>query len=337
MRKNRYRARTGLLAFHPREGSLEKKKGIVQCIPKDIMAQILTSNSLRCWRDSNDTEVAYVSRASEGKYLAKAGSKRLPDDVRADRMVGKNMKILSFKPPNPDAWPYVKGMEDDDAAIALARESLGLSRVAQGGKKRQRDESPEQGELNTEACGPQNKRPRSAGIEGAEVSRPSRVRAKTNCATLPSTNVEPFVVLNSTSDPLQHSSGPNEYPLAAGAVSRDPVAASNSIGTVNTVPDAPPSQPNLGRAQDRTVKKSTLVEDTQAATRKTSTHALFSPESTAHPELDEANSHESQTGEVPTTGQESILGDYYPEGIGYEDVTLAEIDEWDPPPWDGRD
>ncbi|KAL8970145.1 MAG: hypothetical protein Q9197_003961 [Variospora fuerteventurae] len=316
---------TGLLAFHPREGSLEKKKAIVQCTPKDIMAQILTSNSLRCWRDSNDTEVAYVSKASEGKYLAKAGSKRLPDDVRADRMVGKNMKILSFKPPNPDAWPYVKGIEDDDAAIALARESLGLSQVAQGGKKRQRSESPEEGELNTEACGPQNKRPRSAGVEGAEVSRPSRVRAKMNGATLPSTNGEPFTVLNPTSDPMHHSSGPNEYPSAAGAASRDPVPASNIIGMVNKMPDAPPSQANLGQARDRTAEKATLVEDTPA---------LFSPEPTAHPELDEANTYESQTGVVPTTGQESILGDYYPEGIRYEDVTIAEIDEWDPPPWD---
>ncbi|KAI4143259.1 MAG: hypothetical protein LQ341_002960 [Variospora aurantia] len=336
MRKNRYRARTGLLAFHPREGSLEKKKSIVQCIPKDFMAQILTSNSLRCWRDSNDTEVAYVSKASEGKHLAKAGSKRLPDDVRADRMVGKNMKILSFKPPNPDAWPYVKGIEDDDAAIALASKSLGLSRVAQGGKKRQRDESPEQGELNTEACRPQNKRPRSAGIEGAEISRASRVRTKVNRATLPSTNVEPFTVLNSASDPMQHSSGPNEYPLAAGAASCDPVPASDIISRMNTVPDAPPSQPNLGQAQDRTAEESTLVEDTQAATRKTSTDALFSPEPTAHPELDEANTYENQTGGVPTMGEESILGDY-PEGIGYEDVTVAEIEEWDPPPWDGRD
>ncbi|KAL8988099.1 MAG: hypothetical protein Q9177_002772 [Variospora cf. flavescens] len=324
MRKNRYRARIGLLAFHPREGSLEKKKAIVQCIPKDIMAQILTSNSLRCWRDSNDTEVAYVSKASEGKHLAKAGSKRLPDDVRADRMVGKNMKILSFKPPNPDAWPYVKGIDDDDAAIALARESLGLSRVAQGGRKRQRDESPEQGELNTEACRPQNKRPRRAGVEGAEVSRLSRVQAKMNGATLPSTNAEPFVVLNS---------GPNEYPLAPGAASCDPVPASNIIGTVNTVPDAPPSQPNLGQTQDRMAEKSTVVEDTQAATRKTSTHALFSPEPTTHPALDEANTYENQTGGVPITGKESIPGDY-PEGIGYEDVTIAEIDEWDPPPWD---
>ncbi|KAL8645408.1 MAG: hypothetical protein Q9210_006719 [Variospora velana] len=358
MRRNRYRARTGLLAFHPREGSLEKKKALVQCIPKNIMAQILTSNSLRCWRDSNDMEIAYVSKASEGKHLAKAGSKRLPDDVRADRMVAKNLKLLGLKLPNPDAWPYVKGMEDDDAAIALARESLGLSRVAQGGKKRQRDESPEQGELNTEACRLPNKRPRSAGVEGAEASKPSRVWAKMNYATLPSINVEPFTVLNSTSYPMQHSSGPNEYPLAAGGASHDPIPASSTISTVNTVPDAPPSQPNLGQARDRMAEKATLVDDTQTATRKASAHALFSSEPPAHPELaqqpvpgtdiedwfnfdrvgtisstSKANTYESQTWGVPMIGEESVLGDY-PEGIGYEDPTIAGIGEWDPPPWD---
>lgn len=81
MRRIRYRTRAGLLSFQPREGSLEKKKALVQCIPKDIMAQILTSNSLRCWRDNNDQEIAYISKASEGKHFAKAGPRRLPDGM----------------------------------------------------------------------------------------------------------------------------------------------------------------------------------------------------------------------------------------------------------------
>ncbi|KAI4086935.1 MAG: hypothetical protein LQ344_007161 [Seirophora lacunosa] len=274
MRRIRYRTRAGLLSFQPREGSLEKKKALVQCIPKDIMAQILTSNSLRCWRDNNDQEIAYISKASEGKHFAKAGPRRLPDDVRADRKVPKDMKLLDFKLPNPEAWPYVKGIEDDDAAIGLALASLGSSPAASGGKKRQRDESPESAESNTEAGRPQNKRRRSAGDEGAEALKPG---TNVTCATSRSTNFEPFPLLNSPFSPTQYSVGLHDYPSASGAAPHYPAEMSNTRATVKAVAEATPSQPSLGQAADWMPQEANLAGDTQDATRK-SIDYLFSPE-----------------------------------------------------------
>lgn len=184
------------------------------------------------------------------------------------------MKLLDFKLPNPEAWPYVKGIEDDDAAIGLALASLGSSPAASGGKKRQRDESPESAESNTEAGRPQNKRRRSAGDEGAEALKPG---TNVTCATSRSTNFEPFPLLNSPFSPTQYSVGLHDYPSASGAAPHYPAEMSNTRATVKAVAEATPSQPSLGQAADWMPQEANLAGDTQDATRK-SIDYLFSPE-----------------------------------------------------------
>ncbi|KAI4140356.1 MAG: hypothetical protein L6R39_005838 [Caloplaca ligustica] len=126
MRRIRFRHRAGLLAHHQREGSREKKKALVQCIPADTMSRILVENSVRCWRDMTEQEIIYMERVSVGQHLNKAGSQRLTDEVRKDRMMPNDLKMMDFKPVNEEAWPYINGIDDDDAAVSAARIGLGL-------------------------------------------------------------------------------------------------------------------------------------------------------------------------------------------------------------------
>ncbi|KAI4125881.1 MAG: hypothetical protein LQ338_004025 [Usnochroma carphineum] len=155
MRRIRFRDQASLIAQDPRDGSLEKKKSLIQCIPAEVMNQILVDNSVRCWRDLTKQEITFINTVNAGQHLNKAGSKRLTDEVRGDRMVPSNLKLLDFKPVNEVAWPYVDGLHDDEGAIALARVSLGLPPTglphdatpelqtqgpAKEGKKRARDE-----------------------------------------------------------------------------------------------------------------------------------------------------------------------------------------------------
>ncbi|KAI4176100.1 MAG: hypothetical protein LQ346_007959, partial [Caloplaca aetnensis] len=60
MRRIRFRDRTALIAQDPREGSLQRKKALVQTIPAHVMAEILTTNSVRCWRDTTRAERVFL-------------------------------------------------------------------------------------------------------------------------------------------------------------------------------------------------------------------------------------------------------------------------------------
>ncbi|KAL8761962.1 MAG: hypothetical protein Q9184_001976 [Pyrenodesmia sp. 2 TL-2023] len=130
MRRIRFRDRTALIAHNPREGSIDRKKALVQTIPAHVMAEILITNSVRCWRDTTKAERVFLDSVNAGHHLNKAGSNRLDDEVREDRNVPRNLKLLDFTPVNQVAWPYVDGVGKDEEALALARESLGLSPIS---------------------------------------------------------------------------------------------------------------------------------------------------------------------------------------------------------------
>ncbi|KAL8926705.1 MAG: hypothetical protein Q9208_002779 [Pyrenodesmia sp. 3 TL-2023] len=130
MRRIRFRDRTALIAHNPREGSSERKKALIQTIPAHVMAQILTTNSVRCWRDTTKAERVYLDSVNAGHHLNKAGSNRLTDEVREDRNVPRDLKLLDFTVVNQVAWPYVDGVDNDVEALAIARESLGLSPIS---------------------------------------------------------------------------------------------------------------------------------------------------------------------------------------------------------------
>ncbi|KAI4176099.1 MAG: hypothetical protein LQ346_007958 [Caloplaca aetnensis] len=85
------------------------------------MSQLLSGNA--------DSEI-YSDSVNAGQHLNKAGSNRLADEVRQDRNVPRNLKLLDFTLVNQAAWPYLQGVHKTAEALALARESLGLPPVA---------------------------------------------------------------------------------------------------------------------------------------------------------------------------------------------------------------
>lgn len=124
MRRQRFRNQAALVSQHPRDGSLDKKIALIQCIPADVMARILTSNSVRCWRDMTKQEIKYLESVNAGQRPDKAGSKVLSEEVRKDRMTTTNLKLVDLRLVNETAWPYLEGL--DTEAISRARASLGL-------------------------------------------------------------------------------------------------------------------------------------------------------------------------------------------------------------------
>ncbi|KAL8831947.1 MAG: hypothetical protein Q9170_005073 [Blastenia crenularia] len=126
MKKTRFRNQAGLLTWNPRDGSSERKRALVQCIPPEDMNRILATNSTRNFRDLNNLEIMYINKANKGQHEEKAGSKKLQEDERNKRNAAEDAKLSAFEPPNPDAWPYLDDIDDDVAAIARARQTLGL-------------------------------------------------------------------------------------------------------------------------------------------------------------------------------------------------------------------
>ncbi|KAL8675659.1 MAG: hypothetical protein Q9224_007430, partial [Gallowayella concinna] len=59
-RCTRDRCRAGIKAWHPRDGSREKERRLMEMIPLEIQKQIVRENSTRCFRDLTDAEIAYI-------------------------------------------------------------------------------------------------------------------------------------------------------------------------------------------------------------------------------------------------------------------------------------
>ncbi|KAL8873603.1 MAG: hypothetical protein Q9174_000951 [Haloplaca sp. 1 TL-2023] len=126
MKKLRFRNLNALVPSETRACSLDRKKALVQCIPQDIMAQILVRNSTRPWRTTTPLERAYLEAPNRGKHLEKAGKDKLETSERKYRHEMEDKKMRKFAPPNLPAWPYGDNIENDAAAVEVARRSLGL-------------------------------------------------------------------------------------------------------------------------------------------------------------------------------------------------------------------
>lgn len=126
MRRLRFRNKAGCLAFESKQGSKERKRALIQCLPKDVIAEVLVSNSLRCFRDLERAEMAYLELANRGSNPEKAGKKRLTEGQRKKLHFKKDQMLEEFQPPNPTAWPYGSDITDDFGAFGAARAFLGL-------------------------------------------------------------------------------------------------------------------------------------------------------------------------------------------------------------------
>ncbi|KAL8728635.1 MAG: hypothetical protein Q9181_005285 [Wetmoreana brouardii] len=83
----RDRYRVGIKALYRREGSAVKERRMLELIPTAEQRTILNTNSTRCWRDLTNREYAYIEKANKGTplSLAKAGSRRVTDQIREER------------------------------------------------------------------------------------------------------------------------------------------------------------------------------------------------------------------------------------------------------------
>lgn len=126
MRRIRFRDQAGLLSWSPREGSLGRKKALIQCIPADVMDQILATNDTSCFRDMTQEEITFINRANRGLNPEKAGSRKLTENERERRGAVKDAILKDFEPINETAWPYMDSPGDDNLAISRARMKLGL-------------------------------------------------------------------------------------------------------------------------------------------------------------------------------------------------------------------
>ncbi|KAL8965912.1 MAG: hypothetical protein Q9183_003621 [Haloplaca sp. 2 TL-2023] len=127
MKKLRFRNLHALVPFETRACSLDRKRALIQCIPGEIMAEILITNSTRPWRTTSPLERAYIEAPNRGKHLEKAGKHALKDTERSRRHEMESKRVGKFAPPNLPAWPYGDDIGDDAAAVRAARTSWGLS------------------------------------------------------------------------------------------------------------------------------------------------------------------------------------------------------------------
>ncbi|KAL9002742.1 MAG: hypothetical protein Q9188_004342 [Gyalolechia gomerana] len=132
MRRIRFRDQAGLLSWSTREGSLGRKKALIQCIPADIMDQILATNDTSCFRDMTQEEMTFINRANRGLNPEKAGSRKLTENERERRGAVKDVILKDFEPINETAWPYMDSAGDDNLAISRARMKLGLPLLEPG-------------------------------------------------------------------------------------------------------------------------------------------------------------------------------------------------------------
>ncbi len=103
MRMNRFRALAGLPSSNPRDGSSEKKRALIQCIPAATMEKILQQNSTRSFRDLDAREIAYVDSQTRGSNPKKAGGRRLSSEDRQRANAARNSMVMGYKPVNPNA------------------------------------------------------------------------------------------------------------------------------------------------------------------------------------------------------------------------------------------
>ena len=103
MRMNRFRALAGLPSPNPRDGSSEKKRALIQCIPAATMEMILQQNSTRSFRDLDAREIAYVDSQTRGSNPKKAGGRRLSSEDRQRANAARNSMVMGYKPVNPNA------------------------------------------------------------------------------------------------------------------------------------------------------------------------------------------------------------------------------------------
>lgn len=121
MRVAKFRSVAGLPSTNPKGGSSAKKFALVQCIPIQAMEQILIENSTESFRDLNDKETSYIKAATQGSKPEKAGSRETTSEKRAKLHAKSNKSKGDYEPVNPNAEPFGKKIDDDQAAINAAQ------------------------------------------------------------------------------------------------------------------------------------------------------------------------------------------------------------------------
>ncbi|KAL9032961.1 MAG: hypothetical protein Q9214_007736, partial [Letrouitia sp. 1 TL-2023] len=101
----RFRMRAGIPTWNTKTGSDEVRARIVECIPRETLAEILQSNSTRCFRDLSDKELLYVEQGNAGKAISRAGGHRLSHAERERRFKKKYAPLNGWEPPNKRPWP----------------------------------------------------------------------------------------------------------------------------------------------------------------------------------------------------------------------------------------
>ncbi|KAL9601201.1 MAG: hypothetical protein Q9219_002701 [cf. Caloplaca sp. 3 TL-2023] len=94
-RMRRHRVLVGTRAWEEREGSVEIGNRLKEVMPRRVLDQIESDNSTKAWRDLTNDEVDAILNVNKGKGSApaRAGNKKLPDDVKQARDAALNGKI----------------------------------------------------------------------------------------------------------------------------------------------------------------------------------------------------------------------------------------------------
>ncbi|KAL9578898.1 MAG: hypothetical protein Q9212_005425 [Teloschistes hypoglaucus] len=127
MRRLRFRDQAGLLAFDGRDGSVSRKRAIIQCIPLASMVNVILTNSTKGLTDLSTEAQNYVICTNRGTNPGRAGQNRVTVEERKIRHTKTDELLQCFEPPNPIAWPYGRDIMDDRQAIATARAYLSKS------------------------------------------------------------------------------------------------------------------------------------------------------------------------------------------------------------------
>ncbi|KAL8926122.1 MAG: hypothetical protein Q9172_001909 [Xanthocarpia lactea] len=174
MRMNRFRALAGLPSWNPRDGSSEKKRALIQCIPAATMEMILQQNSTRTFRDLDAQEIAYVDSQTRGSNPEKAGGRRLTSEDRQRANAARDSMVMGYKPVNPNA---VASMASDGSERQLPHGSKDhFGRVAASVQSRGR--KGESHEAHQDGASLRRKRRRNEGKEIA-VSHDDVPKTKT--------------------------------------------------------------------------------------------------------------------------------------------------------------
>lgn len=110
----RFRMKSGIPTWNTKTGSDEVRARIVECIPRETVAEILRTNSTRCFRDLSEKELLYVEQGNAGKAISRAGGHRLSKAERDKRFQRRFAGLKGWEPPNKRPWPenyttYING------------------------------------------------------------------------------------------------------------------------------------------------------------------------------------------------------------------------------------